>query len=139
MNFRIRKHVQPKRIYRCVHCGLHHTLKPQRCLKCGWLEFDYFPSEAEANRWAQLLLLASIGKITNLQKQVRFDLLAYGEAGRPVKVGVYVADFVYRRDGARVVEDCKGKRKDGFVVDNVAKLKLEWMEAMGLPVTIVKL
>lgn len=137
--FRIRSHIPPKRIYRCVHCGLHHTVKPQQCIKCGWLEFDHFPSEAEAIRWAQLLLLVKLGKVTDLQKQVRFDLLAYGPGGVPVKVGVYVADFVYRRDGVRVIEDVKGRRKASFVADPVAKLKLEWMAAMGNPVTIVKL
>lgn len=137
--FRVRQHITPKHIWVCAHCGLQHTKKPAQCIKCGWLVFDHFTGLAEATRWAQLLLYLKLGKIENLERQVRFPLYAMDRYGFPTQLAVYVADFVYRRDGARVIEDVKGKRGASFVADDTAKLKLKWMEAQGTPVTIISL
>lgn len=74
--------------------------------------------------------------ISNLQRQVSFDLLAATTLqGKTVsnKVARYVADFVYEREGQRVIEDYKGG-----VMSDIARLKLRWMEAMGMPVKLVK-
>jgi hypothetical protein len=143
VNFRIRKHIAPTHIWVCNGCGLWHTTKPAQCLdrNCGRMDFEHFGSKAEAERWAQLLLQHKLGKIRKLRRQTRFDLLAYGAHGQPIKIGVYVDDFDYERvdDGVFVIEDVKGVRRGQAVVDTTAGLKLKWMEAMGLPVTIVKL
>lgn len=136
--FRVRQHITPKHIWVCAHCGLQHTKKPAQCIKCGWLVFDHFTGLAEATRWAQLLLYVKLGKIGQLERQVRFKLLAHTPRG-PIAIAVYVADFVYLRDGVQVIEDVKGKRGASFVADDVAKLKLKWMEAQGTPVTIISL
>lgn len=65
-----------------------------------------FDSKAEAARWSALRLMQRGGLISNLKRQVRFDLAING-----VKLGFYKADFVYRdQAGARVVEDVKGMR-----------------------------
>jgi hypothetical protein len=60
-------------------------------------------SKAEARRWGELLVMSKQGLIQDLQRQVRFKLDVAGH-----KICTYVADFTYRRDGNRVVEDVKG-------------------------------
>lgn len=89
------------------------------------IEFD---SKREAKRYGELLLLERAGAITDLQRQVRFELVPaqyetferYGKRGKRLKDGkrcvehsvTYVADFVYlNASGVRVVEDTKGYKK----------------------------
>lgn len=120
------------KVWVCRGCGLQHRPQPSQCIKCGRLDFDRFDSLSEANRWAQLLLYEKLGKITELRRQVRYPLLAQSPEGHPVEVGVYVADYVYRRDGKEVRED----RKPSAGIDDLARLKLKIMEAMGRPVTL---
>jgi hypothetical protein len=92
-------------------------------------------SRKEANRWCELTLLERAGKISNLQRQVPFELLPaqyesferYGKNGKRLKDGqrcieksvVYIADFVYNEDGKRVVEDVKSaatKKKESYII-----------------------
>lgn len=124
-----------KKVFVCDGCGLWHVQakKPPQCIKCGRMDFLLFLSKDEATRWAQLLLLRQLGKITKLRRQTRFDLLAYGPEGQPVKVGTYDDDFDYERDGVLVIEDVKPHGVDRF-----GALKMQWMHAMGYPVTVVK-
>jgi hypothetical protein len=49
-----------------------------------------FDSKKEATRYGQLRLLEKAGLIGNLRLQVQYPLIVHG-----VKVGSYVADFVY--------------------------------------------
>lgn len=107
--------------------------RPPRQCRCGWIEFTYFPSSSEATHWSQLLALERRGRISELRRQVPFDLMAYGPGGQPVKVGEYRADFVWLEDGHFVVSDTKPKAG----VDDLAGLKLRWMAAMGIPVRIL--
>jgi hypothetical protein len=60
-----------------------------------------FHSRKEANRWVVLKLLAERGAITNLRRQVPYELT--------LKT-TYVADFVYDDGAGEVVEDVKGFR-----------------------------
>jgi len=61
-----------------------------------------FPSKREARRWVQLVALRDAGVITDLERQVPYELVLH------VK---YVADFRYRAaDGTLMVEDAKGVR-----------------------------
>jgi hypothetical protein len=62
-----------------------------------------FASKGEANRYKDLRLMQDAGAISDLGLQPRFSLVVNG-----VKVGTYVADFVYREDGQEVYEDFKG-------------------------------
>lgn len=120
------------RIYVCRGCGLEHKLdKPAQCKSCGRMDFDHFDSTGEAGRWATLCLKVRAGLISDLQKQVRFPLMAYRADGAAVKVGEYHADFVYMRDGERVIEDFKG------AITDLASWKLRHMAAQGLPVSII--
>lgn len=62
-----------------------------------------FASKKEARRWGELKALEAAGVITDLERQVRFDLHAMG--GR--SVAIYWADFTFRENGKLVVEDVK--------------------------------
>ena len=74
-------------------------------------EAGTFDSKAEYARWQDLQLLEKAGKIHELNRQVRYPLHACSvQDGEAVKVGDYVADFVYTDDEGLVVEDVKGHR-----------------------------
>lgn len=105
-------------------------------------------SKREANRWAQLCLLQSAGKISELDRQVRFELIPaqYEEIytgefyQRGARKGepklkrvclensvVYVADFIYKDHdtGQTVVEDTKGKRTKEYIIKRKLMLYLK--------------
>ena len=70
------------------------------------IEFD---SAKEAKRYAKLRALEDAGKIQGLRLQVPFELLPSFECeGVKYRGMKYIADFVYYRNGVRVVEDVKG-------------------------------
>ena len=70
------------------------------------IEFD---SAKEAKRYAKLRALEEAGKIQGLRLQVPFELLPSFECeGVKYRGMKYIADFVYYRNGVRVVEDTKG-------------------------------
>lgn len=69
----------------------------------------YWHSKREYKRWLELLCLEKGGEISELRRQVAFDLHTNG-----IKIGTYRADYVYRdKSGALVVEDVKSERKRG--------------------------
>lgn len=122
------------KLYEC--CGCHTQYKgdkPAQCMACGRMDFRKIDSQTEANRLGELRLLLAANHISDLEIQVRFPLMAHRADGRGVKVGTYIADFVYQRDGAQVVEDTKSHG----IIDPLAAWKLRHMEAQGMPVTIV--
>ena len=91
-------------------------------------------SQKEANRWCELRLLERAGKITDLQRQVEYELIPnqyeayerYSKSGKRLKDGIklierrccYVADFVYHiaEDGKLVVEDTKGVKTKDYLI-----------------------
>jgi hypothetical protein len=68
-----------------------------------------FDSAWEAQRYEELLNMERSGLINDLGVHVPFALDVYALDGRSVRVGAYVADFRYWRDGVMVIEDAKGK------------------------------
>lgn len=74
-----------------------------------------------------LKLMERAGEIADLRLQVAYDLNVNG-----IKIGKYIADFVYIvwHTGQEVIEDAKGKQTDVF------KLKFKFMAAQGNPITI---
>lgn len=68
-----------------------------------------FHSKREAEDWCDLKQRERAGEITNLRRQVAFELFAHTPAG-PVKICTYVADFVFfdREKDREVVADSKG-------------------------------
>lgn len=95
-------------------------------LTVGGITFD---SKTEASRYRDLYFLEKAGKISNLQRQVKFILIpaqyepdTVGKRGG-VKRGKlierecsYIADFVYTEDGKQVVEDTKGFRTADYKI-----------------------
>lgn len=88
-----------------------------------------FDSVKEYRRFCELSLLEKAGAITDLQRQVEFELIPAQR--EPDRVGVrggkikgktieqavkYVADFVYTENGKRVVEDTKGFRTKDYII-----------------------
>lgn len=64
-----------------------------------------FDSKKEARRYQELKTLQAVGDVWELQLQPNFPLLVNG-----VKVGTYIADFMYKTaEGKVVVEDVKSK------------------------------
>ena len=108
-----------------------------------------YDSKKEYNRWRELCLLQKAGKISGLERQVKFELIPAqkrtvltGERYKKTNLErgimkgdlktkevcleqscVYVADFVYREDGRQVVEDAKGVRTEAY---RIKKKLLLW-------------
>lgn len=68
-----------------------------------------FDSIKEKDRYIELRLLERAGAISDLQRQVKFELIPSQRIdGKVVERPVfYVADFVYIQNGEKVVEDTK--------------------------------
>lgn len=62
-----------------------------------------FDSKMEYQRYLTLKLMQRAGEISDLQRQVRYNLVAGG-----IEICTYVADFVYKKQDSVVVEDAKG-------------------------------
>ena len=79
-----------------------------------------FDSKREYKRWCELLLLQQEGKIANLDRQVKFELIPSQRIdGKVVERPVnYVADFVYvdTASSKMLVEDSKGFKKKDYII-----------------------
>lgn len=95
-----------------------------------------FDSKREAARWQDLLLLLRAGEISELQRQVRYELIpAYTNGrGKKIRKMEYVADFVYldKRELEVIVEDAKGYRTKDY------QLKKKIFEHVHHPLTITE-
>lgn len=65
---------------------------------------EKFDSRGEARRWQDLRLMEKAGEITNLTRQVKYDMVVNG-----VKICTFVPDFEYTKGGQLVTEDFKSK------------------------------
>lgn len=91
---------------------------------------EKFDSKKEAARYAALILLQKAGRISNLRRQVPYELIpaqyepdTLGPRGGRKrgklleKSCCYVADFVYdTADGLTVVEDTKGVKTPEYII-----------------------
>ena len=68
------------------------------------IEGVQFDSKKEAQGWARLQNLQRMGVISELQRQVRFELVPKQKDERAVH---YVADYVFKEGDKLVVADCK--------------------------------
>lgn len=78
------------------------------------IDGEVFDSRKEYYRWCDLRLLERAGKISELKRQVKYVLIPAqrDENGKLIEREVsYIADFEYRQDGVRVVEDTKGYKR----------------------------
>lgn len=96
-----------------------------------------FDSRKEAKRYQELLLLERAGAISDLKRQVEFELIPAQR--EPDRVGVrggitkgktiehavkYIADFTYTEGGKTVVEDTKGFRTPDYIIKRKLMLYL---------------
>lgn len=84
---------------------------------------ETFDSVKEYRRWCELKLLARAGKIRNLQRQVKYELIPSQKVNGKVveRPCNYVADFVYLDNQGNnawklVVEDTKGFRTKDYII-----------------------
>lgn len=78
-----------------------------------------FDSMKEFGRWKDLQRLLGAGVITDLKRQVKFELIPSqkNEFGKVIERPVtYVADFVYKKNGKQIVEDVKGFKTKEYVI-----------------------
>lgn len=71
--------------------------------------YGKFDSIKEWKRYIYLLDMQKKGLISDLQRQVTYQLLPIQKDGKKVieRACTYVADFVYKKDGETIVEDTK--------------------------------
>lgn len=90
---------------------------------------EAFDSRKEYRRFCELSLLQKAGAITELKKQVTFELIPAQRGpdtvgvrggvkkGRVIEQAVkYVADFTYKENGKLVVEDTKGFKTKDYII-----------------------
>lgn len=84
--------------------------KMQACLADGTQHT--FDSVKEFDRYQELVLMERAGQISDLRLQVPFELIPKQKltSGKTERACSYVADFVYEKNGEKVVEDVKGYR-----------------------------
>ena len=91
-----------------------------------------FDSEKEYARYLELKLLEKAGEISQLERQVKYDLIPkqMDEEGKMIeRPTVYVADFQYRDNntGEFIVEDVKGYRRgQAYAVFSLKRKLMLW-------------
>ena len=77
-----------------------------------------FPSRKEYIRWCELVLLEKAGQVTDLKRQVKFELIPSQKIDGKVveRACSYIADFVYKENGKTVVEDTKGFKTKDYII-----------------------
>ena len=81
-----------------------------------------FDSKAVVARWQELQLLERAGEITELERQVEYELIPKQKGERAVK---YIADFRYiDHDGKTVVEDTKGVKTPVWIIKRKLMLRV---------------
>ena len=81
-----------------------------------------FDSKAEAARWQELQLLERAGEITELERQVEYELIPKQKGERAVK---YIADFRYKdHEGETVVKDTKGVKTPVYILKRKLMLRV---------------
>ena len=77
---------------------------------------ETFDSVKEYRRFCELRLLERAGAVTDLRRQVKFELIPAQRVDDKVveRACSYVADFTYMENGQQVVEDAKGMRTQEY-------------------------
>ena len=73
---------------------------------------EIFDSQAEADRYMELLVAQKAGLISELECHPHFDLIPFQKVPghKSLRAHGYTADFQYMRDGEQIVEDVKSVR-----------------------------
>ena len=96
-----------------------------------------FDSVKEFHRWGCLRLLERAGKISDLQRQVKYVLIPAqrDKTGKVIEREMsYIADFEYfdLEKGVKVTEDCKGYKTDVY---RIKKKLLLWTHGIRIKET----
>jgi len=101
-----------------------------------------FATTSEARRWIELKALEASGEITNLRRQVSYELapsvrLTFRAKASPALR--YTADYVYDRNGQTVVEDVKPQGLPNEKLERDFVMRCHLMKAVhGLDVHVVR-
>lgn len=86
-----------------------------------------FDSKKEADRWAELQMLDRAGLISDLKRQVRFEIVPKVKGnGETSRARYYVADFTYIQEGQKVIEDVKSPATRADKVYSLKKALMVW-------------
>lgn len=77
-----------------------------------------YDSKKEAKRACVLEQQAKYGLITDLQRQVVFELQPryVNNQGKKIRPITYIADFTYKQEGKQIVEDVKGYKTKEYAL-----------------------
>lgn len=92
-----------------------------------------FDSKKEANRYLELKMLERAGEISDLQLQVKYELVppCLKPSGKHTRAVEYIADFVYNENGKTVVEDVKGyKRGSAYNIFRIKQKLMLWVHGI---------
>ena len=92
-----------------------------------------FDSKKEALRYQELKLLQRAGAITDLQRQVKFEVVPKCPKldGGMSRARYYIADFVYKERRMLVVEDVKGYKKgSSYELFTLKKDLMRWIHGI---------
>ena len=121
---RVEGHQMSRKVWICNHCRAWNDpvegKKPEACIGCGGpaKAFSHCDSSLEAQRFVRLWMLQNHGEIRGLRHHPRFDLVVPDPTGALESIGVYVADFEYKRllehrsEWVWIVEDTKPENED---------------------------
>lgn len=91
--------------------------------------YGLFDSGKEFNRFLVLRYQEEHGKISGLERQVSFVLIPSQKTSRGTERPVtYRADFVYVKDGRKVVEDVKGYKTPDYIIKRKLMLFIHGIE-----------
>ena len=88
-----------------------------------------FDSKAEYKRFKELELFQRVGNISNLERQVKFELQPSfrDNKGKMQRAITYVADFVYNQGEKTIVEDLKSVATANDSTYKIKKKMLLWL------------
>ena len=127
----------------CKVCKRVYFQNPGVCLKCGYKSFKdldaknkynaqkttvdgvTFDSKKESARFYELKLLQDRKEITDLQRQVKFQIVP--KAGNNKRARYYVADFTYKEYGKQIIEDVKSDATRKNAVYSLKKALVLWL------------
>ncbi len=90
-------------------------------------------SKKEAKRWLELNLLQRAGEISELRRQVKYELIP--KIGKH-RATYYVADFVYKdKDGREIVEDTKSSATANNQVFRLKEKLMLWIHDIEIKKT----
>lgn len=97
---------------------------------------EVYDSVKEARRHSDLKMLERAGKIIDLKRQVKFELIPTqrdSQTGKVLERSVsYIADFTYYENGRYIVEDVKGFRTPEY---RIKKKLLLWLHGIRIKET----